>query len=102
MNPPISVAAHVEGRVRDAAMRHPASAFARLAEGGRLVAITGAGLSPEAPAWREDEAAGKRTSFFAHVLALTADVVFPSWKLFLESPTDFTIPPERPKTQKIE
>ena len=28
-------------------------AFARLADGGRLVAITGAGLSPDAPQWRE-------------------------------------------------
>jgi predicted RNA methylase len=53
MNPPFSVAAHVEGRVADAAFRHVASAFARLAEGGRLVAITGSGLSPDAPAWRD-------------------------------------------------
>ena len=51
MNPPFSVGAHVEGRVADAAYRHIASALARLAEGGRLVAITGAGFSPENPAW---------------------------------------------------
>ena len=53
MNPPFSVAAHVEGRVADAAFRHVTSALARLAEGGRLVAITGASLSPDNPAWRD-------------------------------------------------
>ncbi|MGI8841065.1 MAG: strawberry notch-like NTP hydrolase domain-containing protein [Caulobacteraceae bacterium] len=52
MNPPFSVAAHVEGRVADAASRHLSSALARLAEGGRLVAITGAAFSPDNPAWR--------------------------------------------------
>jgi len=50
MNPPFSVAAHVDGKVADAALRHIASALARLAEGGRLVAITGANLSPDNPA----------------------------------------------------
>jgi predicted RNA methylase len=53
MNPPFSVLAHVEGPVADAALRHVASALARLAEGGRLVAITGASLSPDHPAWRD-------------------------------------------------
>ena len=53
MNPPFSVAAHVEGPVTDAALRHVASAFARLADGGRLVAITGASLSPDHPSWRD-------------------------------------------------
>ena len=52
MNPPFSVAQHVDGKVADAALRHIESALARLAEGGRLVAITGANLAPEAPAWR--------------------------------------------------
>jgi len=52
MNPPFSVGAHVEGRVTDAAWRHLTSAFARLAPGGRLVAITGANLSPDNPSWR--------------------------------------------------
>jgi predicted RNA methylase len=51
MNPPFSVAAHVDGKVADAALRHISSALARLAEGGRLVAITGANLSPDNPAW---------------------------------------------------
>jgi predicted RNA methylase len=53
MNPPFSVAAHVEGRVADAALRHLSSALARLPDGGRLVAIVGANLSPENLAWRE-------------------------------------------------
>jgi predicted RNA methylase len=53
MNPPFSVAARVDGRVTDAALRHISSALARVAEGGRLVAITGANLSPDNPAWRD-------------------------------------------------
>jgi predicted RNA methylase len=53
MNPPFSVMANVSGRVADAAYRHIASALARLAPGGRLVAITGANFSPELPAWRD-------------------------------------------------
>ena len=52
MNPPFSVGAHVDGHVADAAWRHLSSAFARLHAGGRLVAITGTGLSPENPKWR--------------------------------------------------
>lgn len=51
MNPPFSVDAHVEGRVADAAYRHVSSALARLRDGGRLVAITGASFSPENAAW---------------------------------------------------
>jgi hypothetical protein len=54
MNPPFSVAAHVDGRVTDTALRHLSSALARLAEGGRLVVITGANLSPDHPTWRDD------------------------------------------------
>src|SRR3984893_16929081 len=53
MNPPFSAAAHVDGAVADAALRHVTSALARVAEGGRLVAITGASLSPDHPSWRE-------------------------------------------------
>ncbi|MER8949513.1 strawberry notch-like NTP hydrolase domain-containing protein [Mesorhizobium sp. M0809] len=52
MNPPFSVGAYVDGHVADAAWRHLSSAFARLRSGGRLVAIAGAGLSPENPKWR--------------------------------------------------
>ena len=53
MNPPFSVGAEVEGRVADAAYRHIASALARLADGGRLVATTGAGFSPDNPGWAD-------------------------------------------------
>ncbi|MER8910837.1 strawberry notch family protein [Mesorhizobium sp. M0854] len=53
MNPPFSALANVSGRMPDAAYRHVASALARLAEGGRLVAITGANFSPELRVWRE-------------------------------------------------
>ncbi|CAN7624734.1 strawberry notch-like NTP hydrolase domain-containing protein [Pararhizobium sp. LjRoot238] len=53
MNPPFSAGIHVEGRVADAAWRHLTSAFARLAPGGRLVAITASGLSPDHPKWRD-------------------------------------------------
>jgi predicted RNA methylase len=53
MNPPFSAAAHVDGRVAEAALRHISSALARLADSGRLVAITGANLSPDNPTWRD-------------------------------------------------
>src|SRR6202049_199418 len=53
MNPPFSAVANVDGRVAEAALRHLSSALARVAEGGRLVAITGASLSPENPSWRD-------------------------------------------------
>lgn len=52
MNPPFSALAHVEGRTADTALRHMASALARLTEGGRLVAITGASQSPDNSSWR--------------------------------------------------
>jgi hypothetical protein len=53
MNPPFSAVAHVDARTTDATARHLRSALARLAPGGRLVAITGAGFAPDAPAWAE-------------------------------------------------
>ncbi|MBY5474681.1 methylase [Rhizobium leguminosarum bv. viciae] len=53
MNPPFSAGVHVEGRVTDAAWRHLTSAFARLAPGGRLVAITGSSLFPDNSVWRD-------------------------------------------------
>lgn len=53
MNPPFSTALNVETRVGDAAFRHLSSAVARLADGGRLVAITGANCAPDHKAWRE-------------------------------------------------
>src|SRR3546814_17482639 len=51
MNPPFSAVAHVDRMMKDAALRHIASALARLAPGGRLVAIPGASCAPATPAW---------------------------------------------------
>ncbi|SCM66495.1 strawberry notch family protein [Donghicola eburneus] len=59
MNPPFSAQANVDGRSTEATARHLRSALARLAPGGRLVAITGAGFAPDAPAW--DETFGRLT-----------------------------------------
>lgn len=53
MNPPFSAMVNVTGKVQDAAFRHIASALTRLAKGGRLVTITGAGFGPDMPAWRD-------------------------------------------------
>ena len=53
MNPPFSAMAHVDRRMADAALRHVASALARLCDGGRLVAITGATFAPDNPAWTD-------------------------------------------------
>jgi hypothetical protein len=47
------------------------------------------------PPWQAArEAAAKRTSFFAHLLMLTAYVVFPSWSVLLKSLTISAIPPQ--------
>src|SRR5208282_1827925 len=53
MNPPFSAVAHVDRRMADAALRHVGSALARLADGGRLVAITGASFAPDNLAWAD-------------------------------------------------
>lgn len=53
MNPPFSAALNVEARVADTAIRHLSSAVARLSDGGRLVAITGANCAPDHKAWRD-------------------------------------------------
>ncbi len=53
MNPPFSATLNVEGRMTGTAFRHMASALARLAEGGRLVLISGTDLSPLHPKWRQ-------------------------------------------------
>ena len=52
MNPPFSAMANVDRRVASA-YRHVASALARLTDGGRLVAITGANFGPDIPVWRD-------------------------------------------------
>ena len=53
MNPPFSASPYVEGRFAEAAIRHVGSALARLAEGGRLVTITGNNVAPDNPACRD-------------------------------------------------
>jgi predicted RNA methylase len=53
MNPPFSAVVNVDRRMGDATLRHVASALARLPDGGRLVAITGAGFAPDNPAWTD-------------------------------------------------
>jgi predicted RNA methylase len=53
MNPPFSALANVDRQMAGAALRHISSALARLAEGGRLVAITGVSCSPDNPSWTE-------------------------------------------------
>jgi predicted RNA methylase len=53
MNPPFSAAVHVDRQMPDAALRHVASALARLTEGGRLVTITGANAAPENLVWTD-------------------------------------------------
>ncbi|RWR09191.1 strawberry notch family protein [Paenirhodobacter populi] len=65
MNPPFSVMANVQTRMADTTLRHVSSALARLAPGGRLVTITGAGFSPEHPGWRD---AFTRLQATAHVV----------------------------------
>jgi hypothetical protein len=55
------------------------------------------------PPWQAArQAAAKRTAFFAHIVTLTAYVVFPSWGVFIESLATFTIPPELLTVQKNE
>ena len=53
MNPPFSASHRIEGRHTAATLNHVRSALARLAPGGRLVALTGEGFAPDRSAWRE-------------------------------------------------
>jgi hypothetical protein len=53
MNPPFSAMVHVDRRMADTTLRHVSSALARLVDGGRLVAITGANFAPDNPAWTD-------------------------------------------------
>src|SRR6266446_4667644 len=53
LNPPFSASPNVEGRFAEATVRHVGSALARLADGGRLVAVAGHNVGPDQPAWRE-------------------------------------------------
>jgi hypothetical protein len=69
MNPPFSAMANVDRRTTEATARHLRSALARLAPGGRLVAITGASFAPDAPAWSETFA---RLTETAHLVFTSA------------------------------
>jgi hypothetical protein len=53
MNPPFSASPDISMRFAEAPIRHVRSALARLADGGRLVAITGHNLAPDNPASRD-------------------------------------------------
>jgi hypothetical protein len=53
MNPPFSALANVDGRSTEATARHLRSPLARLAPGGRLVAISGTSFAPDTPDWAE-------------------------------------------------
>ncbi|HUC73282.1 MAG TPA: class I SAM-dependent methyltransferase, partial [Stellaceae bacterium] len=53
MNPPFSASPNIGVRFAEAAIRHVRSAFARLADSGRLVAITGHNLAPDNPVSRD-------------------------------------------------
>jgi predicted RNA methylase len=77
MNPPFSAAVHVKGRVRDAALRHMRSALARLAPGGRLVAITGANCSPHDPAWQDAFAELQHAGTLVFTAAIAGKVFAP-------------------------
>lgn len=65
MNPPFSTSPNVVGRHSGVDLKHIRAAFRRLAEGGRLVAITGPGLAPE----RDPEG-------FSRLAEMGAQVVF--------------------------
>lgn len=70
MNPPFSAIAHVDRAMKDAALRHIASALARLEPGGRLVAITAATCGPENGIWRAAFEALQRTGRIVFTAAI--------------------------------
>ena len=70
MNPPFSAIAHVDRAMKDAALRHIASALARLEPGGRLVAITAATCGPEHGIWRAAFEALQRTGRIVFTAAI--------------------------------
>lgn len=74
MNPPFSAVAGVDRRMRDAALRHLASALARLRDNGRLVAVVGANCSPEAPPWRDAFGALQQTATLRFSTAIPGHV----------------------------
>jgi len=74
MNPPFSAMAGVERRMPGTALRHIASALARLRPGGRLVAITGAGCAPDSPIRVEPLVAPRRRRRLALAVRLPGAV----------------------------
>jgi predicted RNA methylase len=74
MNPPFSAVAHVDQRMKDAGLRHIASALARLEPGGRLVAITGANCSPDVPVWRDAFVAIQQTGRIVFTAAIAGNI----------------------------
>jgi hypothetical protein len=104
MNPPFSAAVGVEARVTDAAFRHLSSAVARLAPGGRLVAITGANCSPEHKAWRDGFMRLQEKARVVFTAPITGSIFAPHGtsietrltvidKLPAAEPTSFPVPP---------
>ncbi len=79
MNPPFSASPKVEGRFTEAAIRHISSALARLAEGGRLVAITGHNIGPDQPAWREAFVRLQQKGRIVFTATLAGAGLCPSW-----------------------
>ncbi len=71
MNPPFSVSPKIDGKYRAATAKHVGSALARLEAGGRLVAITGATFSPNAPSWRDQFRRGQETARVVFSAAVT-------------------------------
>ncbi len=59
MNPPFSASPHIERSMRDATVRHIRSALRRVADGGRLVVLTGANHDPAT-----DDLGGKAVCLF--------------------------------------
>jgi len=88
MNPPFSAMANVSGKVQDAAFRHIASALARLAPGGRLVTITGAGFGPGMPTWRSAFARLQERGTVVFSAAIDGSVYAPHGTTF---PTRLTV-----------
>ncbi|AOF98741.1 methyltransferase small domain protein (plasmid) [Blastomonas sp. RAC04] len=74
MNPPFSAMVGVDRVMRDTALRHLASALARLRHGGRLVAIVGANCSPDAPAWSDAFDALQQTATLRFSAAIPGQV----------------------------
>ncbi|MGF6312613.1 hypothetical protein ABIB82_006506 [Bradyrhizobium sp. i1.8.4] len=93
MNPPFSALANVAGRVHDTALRHIGSALARLALGGRLVAITGANVGPELPDWRDAFVALQTRGRVVFSAAINGAVYY---KLGTSFPTRLTVIDKRP------